>query len=205
MVCVLACRSGPVDFQRPRTRAHHCDSCRLTTASRDADGGTQPDVICEGGCRWSRPTGASKLRFAAGRGRRAPRPRRRTHRHQDRSIVASDQGWLKSGALLTFPPDGAGLCRAWLRERLAGSPAYRARSSAVTVSTTASRMPNVTSNQNESPADADKISDITISLLLIAAPSRHLRSWHHNLRRLLPEVPGAGHAYRRPEGVTTSS
>ena len=100
------------------------------------------------------------------RGRRAPRPRRRTHRHQDRSIVASDQGWLKSSALLTFPADGAGLCRAWLRERLAGSPAYRARSSAVTVSTTASRMPNVTFNQNERPADADKTSDITISLLL---------------------------------------
>src|SRR3954468_7289820 len=70
-----------------------------------------------------------------------------------------DQGWLKSCALLTSPPEGAGLCRAWLRERLAGSPAYRASSSAVTVSTTASRMPNVTSNQNESPADADKTSD----------------------------------------------
>jgi NAD(P)-dependent dehydrogenase (short-subunit alcohol dehydrogenase family) len=76
-----------------------------------------------------------------------------------RSIVASDQGWLKTGALLTSPPDGAGLCRAWLRERLAGSPAYRARSSAVTVSATASRMPHVTSNQNESPADADRTSD----------------------------------------------
>src|SRR4051812_37643447 len=40
-----------------------------------------------------------------------------------------DQGWLKSCALLTSPPDGAGLCRAWLRERLAGTAAYRARSS----------------------------------------------------------------------------
>ena len=170
MVCVLACRSGPVECQRPRTRAQHCDSCRPTTASRDADGGAQPDVICEGGCRWRR--GRPGPRSCALRcGRRAPRPRRRTHRHQVRSIVASDQGWLKSGALLTFPPDGAGLCRAWLRERLPGSPAYRARSSAVTVSTTASRMPNVTSNPNECPADADKTSDITISLFSIAAPS----------------------------------
>ncbi len=47
------------------------------------------------------------------------------------------QGWLKSCALLTSPPDGAGLCRVWLRERLAGCAAYRARSSAMTVSATA--------------------------------------------------------------------
>src|SRR3954452_13547542 len=77
-------------------------------------------------------------------------------------------GWLS--ALLRPGPDGAGLCRVWLRERLAGFAAYRARSSAVMVSTTASRMPTVTSSHNESPADAPKTSDITMFLLLDLSP-----------------------------------
>src|SRR3954452_14593459 len=77
-------------------------------------------------------------------------------------------GWLS--ALLRPGPDGAGLCRVWLRERLAGFAAYRARSSAVMVSTTASRMPTVTSSHSESPADAPKTSDITMFLLLDFCP-----------------------------------
>ena len=94
----------------------------------------------------SGPTGASKLRLAEGLQVFVA-----GYRHQDRSIVASDQGWLKSGALLTSPPDGAGLCRGWLRERLTGSPAYRARIPAVTVSATASRMPNVNTTRTRAP------------------------------------------------------
>ena len=114
---------------------------------------------------------SSRLRVFRVRGR----PGLSAYLHASRATARSngiDQGWLKSCALLTPPPDGAGLCRAWLRERLAGAAADPARRSAVTVSTTASRMPNATFSHNESSAEADKVSDITRSLLLDLCPPR---------------------------------
>jgi hypothetical protein len=56
-------------------------------------------------------------------------------------------------------PDRIGLCRVWLR-RVACSAACRARSSAVTISATASSVPSVTSDQNDNP-NADNVSGIT--------------------------------------------